>query len=151
MRLSIAETTSDETSQRVSVANPTTDTRLADQVIEKISAETFQVFDQLKAGMVDEASFKTVEANVARNYIIATLAEIRGEAYRDSAVSARRFAELCGRASDQLTSTHQRLVAQCIAALFEQFAERLEQDKLYGVQPAGGPAEADEVSRDEAS
>ena len=135
MRLTLAESAAGQSSGRAAVPNPRTDTRLADQVIEKISEETHQIFDQLKAGMLDEASFKTVEANVARNYIIATLGEIRGEAYRDAAASARRFAEHCGRASQQLEASHHRLVARCVSELFDQFASRLEGIKQVGEPP----------------
>ena len=139
MRLSLAETAAGQSAGRAAVPSPRTDGRLADQVIEKISEETHQIFDQLKAGMLDEASFKTVEAGVARNYIIATLGEIRGDAYRDAAASARRFAEQCTRASQQLEASHHRLLARCVAELFEQFAGRLETGK-----PVGTPDSSEE-------
>ena len=101
-----------------------------DAIFNRITADTTQVFNMLKKGMIEEASLKTVEENIARDYIMQTFEEVRLEAYDDAVRSARHFATMCGQASEHLTASHQKNLAKCVAELFEQFASRLDSHQM---------------------
>ncbi|NNG04146.1 MAG: hypothetical protein HKM95_08600 [Inquilinus sp.] len=103
-----------------------TDMDRVDAIFDRITTETDQVFSMLKKGMIEEASLKTVEENIARDYIMQTFDEIRAEAYDTSVRSARHFAAMCAQASEHLVEPHQKSVAKCVAELFDQFARRLD-------------------------
>lgn len=117
-------------------------------IFAKISTETERVFSALERGLVDDASFKTVEENLAKNFLLGEFAEIRREAiesmsngasavvrqeaYQDSINAARRFAAQCSKAAAAAGDVHPRTIAKCVAALFEQFAAQLEKQHLAG-------------------
>lgn len=103
-----------------------TDMERVDQIFERITTETDQVFSMLKKGMIEEASLKTVEENIARDYILETFDEVRMEAHQSAVRSARHFAAMCAQASEHLVEGHQKNVAKCVAELFDQFARRLD-------------------------
>ena len=103
-----------------------TDMERVDAIFDRITTETDQVFSMLKKGMIEEASLKTVEENIARDYILQTFDEIRIEAHDTSIRSARHFAAMCAQAAEHLPEGHQKNVAKCVAELFDQFARRLD-------------------------
>ena len=115
-----------------------TDMERVDQIFERITTETDQVFSMLKKGMIEEASLKTVEENIARDYILQTFEEVRTEAHDTAVRSARHFAAMCAQASEHLIEGHQKNVAKCVAELFDQFARRLDSQVTRQ-----GPAVAD--------
>ncbi len=103
-----------------------TDMERVDAIFDRITQETDQVFSMLKKGMIEEASLKTVEENIARDYILQTFDEIRMDAHDTAVRSARHFAAMCAQASEHLPEGHQKNVAKCVAELFDQFARRLD-------------------------
>ena len=107
-------------------SNASTDEERAESILEAFSSETGQVFDMLKAGLVEEASMKTIEVNVARDVILSNIENVRGEAYDDAADSARVFAANCTAAAGHFSSAHQRTMIRAVAELFEQYAQIME-------------------------
>lgn len=120
-----------------------TDMERVDAIFEHITTETDQVFSMLKKGMIEEASLKTVEENIARDYILQTFEEVRMESHDTAVRSARHFAAMCAQASEHLIEGHQKNVAKCVAELFDQFARRLDaqvprQSPVVAERPDGG-------------
>lgn len=123
------------------------DMERVDEIFDRITTETDQVFSMLKKGMIEEASLKTVEENIARDYILQTFDEIRMEAHDTAVRSARHFAAMCAQASEHLPEGHQKNVAKCVAELFDQFARRLDTQIVRQtpaeVQKTGSDAESE--------
>lgn len=120
--------------------NASTDEERAESILEAFSSETGQVFDMLKAGLVEEASMKTIEINVARDVILANIENVRGEAYSDAADSARIFAANCTAAAGHFSSAHHRTMIRAVAELFEQYAQTMEaRSGLETDTPAASP------------
>ena len=123
------------------------DMERVDAIFDRITDETDQVFSMLKKGMIEEASLKTVEENIARDYILQTFDEIRLEAHDTAVRSARHFAAMCAQASEHLSEGHQKNVAKCVAELFDQFARRLDSQVIrqspVAAQAKNGEAEAE--------
>lgn len=97
-----------------------------ERVLEKISEETFLVFDLLKDGMVKEASFKTVEESIAKRSILSTFGQVRADAFGDAASIAREQSRRFASAADDLTEPQQRQFALAVARAFEHFAGQLQ-------------------------
>lgn len=120
-------------------SNASTDEERAETILEAFTSETGQVFDMLKAGLVEEASMRTIEVNVARDVILANIENVRGEAYGDAADSARIFAANCTAAAGHFSSAHHRTMIRAVAELFEQYAQIMEARAGMDDRPAAAP------------
>jgi len=69
---------------------------------------------------------RSTRSRVRGTLASAVFDEIRLESNRDAVILARKFADMCMRAADQLNDNHQRTVARCVSELFEQFAAKLD-------------------------
>lgn len=97
-----------------------------DKILASISIDTSQTFHSMLESLTSDAPPRPSEGNQTRDYILATFDEIRQENNRDAIILARKFAEMCMKAADQLNDNHQRTVARCVSELFEQFAAKLD-------------------------
>lgn len=127
--------------------NASTDEERAETILEAFTSETGQVFDMLKAGLVEEASMRTIEVNVARDVILHNIENVRSEAYGDAADSARVFAANCTAAAGHFSSAHHRTMIRAVAELFEQYAQIMEaraglEDEPTATTPPPSPAKA---------
>lgn len=102
------------------------DRERVDRILNKISEETFLVFDLLKDGMVKEASFKTVEESITRRGILSTFEQVRADAYGDAAGIAREHSRRFAQAALDMPEPQQRQFALSVANAFERFAKQLQ-------------------------
>jgi Txe/YoeB family toxin of Txe-Axe toxin-antitoxin module len=102
------------------------DTERVEKILASVSMDTFQIAQRIREGLTGDVSFRDINDQQTRNFITNVFDEVRRDAYKDVATSARRVAGLCLRAAEDLPEGHQRVVAKCLADMFDQFAGQLE-------------------------
>lgn len=102
------------------------DNERIEKILASIAIDTSQTFNAMLDSLMGERPVTHHESNQTRDFIVAVFDEIRLESNRDAVVLARKFADMCMRAADQLNDNHQRTVARCVSELFEQFAAKLD-------------------------
>ena len=112
-----------ETRRRV--ASPKDNERI-EKILASIAIDTSQTFNAMLDSLMGERPVAHHESSQTRDYIVNVFDDIRQESNREAIMLARKFADLCMRAADQLNDNHQRTVARCVSELFEQFASKLD-------------------------
>lgn len=102
------------------------DNERIEKIFASIAIDTSQTFNAMLDSLMGERPVSHHEGTQTREFILSVFDEIRMESNRDAVVLARKFADLCMRAADQLNDNHQRTVARCVSELFEQFAAKLD-------------------------
>jgi len=102
------------------------DNERVEKILASIAIDTSQTFNAMLDSLMGERPVTHHESNQTRDFIVNVFDEIRLESNRDAVVLARKFADMCMRAADQLNDNHQRTVARCVSELFEQFAAKLD-------------------------
>lgn len=102
------------------------DNERVEKILASIAIDTSQTFNAMLDSLMGERPVTHHESNQTRDFIVAVFDEIRLESNRDAVILARKFADMCMRAADQLNDNHQRTVARCVSELFEQFAAKLD-------------------------
>jgi hypothetical protein len=102
------------------------DNERVEKILASIAIDTSQTFNAMLDSLMGERPVTHHESNQTREFIVAVFDEIRLESNRDAVILARKFADMCMRAADQLNDNHQRTVARCVSELFEQFAAKLD-------------------------
>lgn len=102
------------------------DNERIEKILASIAIDTSQTFNAMLDSLMGERPVSHHESNQTRDFIVTVFDEIRQESNRDAVVLARKFADMCMRAADQLNDNHQRTVARCVSELFEQFAAKLD-------------------------
>lgn len=107
---------------------PTTpkDNERIEKILASIAIDTSQTFNAMLDSLMGERPMTNYESNQTRDFIVSVFDDIRLESNRDAVILARKFADMCMRAADQLNDNHQRTVARCVSELFEQFAAKLD-------------------------
>ncbi|MFX8676709.1 hypothetical protein ABTM32_21845, partial [Acinetobacter baumannii] len=82
------------------------DTERVEKILASVSMDTFQIAQRIREGLTGDVSFRDINDHQTRNFITNVFDEIRRDAYRDVAVSARRVAGLCLRAAEDLPEGH---------------------------------------------
>ncbi|HEX6960081.1 MAG TPA: hypothetical protein VF194_19025 [Ferrovibrio sp.] len=115
-------------------ATPATPKRVAsakdneriEKILASIAIDTSQTFNAMLDSLMGERPVAHHESTQTRDFVLSVFDEIRQESNRDAVILARKFADMCMRAADQLNDNHQRTVARCVSELFEQFAAKLD-------------------------
>lgn len=102
------------------------DNERVEKILASIAIDTSQTFNAMLDSLMGERPVTHHESNQTREFIVNVFDEIRLESNRDAVILARKFADMCMRAADQLNDNHQRTVARCVSELFEQFAAKLD-------------------------
>jgi hypothetical protein len=102
------------------------DNERIEKILASIAIDTSQTFNAMLDSLMGERPVTHHESNQTRDFICTVFDEIRMESNRDAVILARKFADMCMRAADQLNDNHQRTVARCVSELFEQFAAKLD-------------------------
>ncbi|MCW0233177.1 MAG: hypothetical protein OJJ21_06220 [Ferrovibrio sp.] len=102
------------------------DNERIEKILASIAIDTSQTFNAMLDSLMGERPVTHHESNQTREFICTVFDEIRMESNRDAVILARKFADMCMRAADQLNDNHQRTVARCVSELFEQFAAKLD-------------------------
>ncbi|MBS4047506.1 MAG: hypothetical protein ACK4Z4_01705 [Ferrovibrio sp.] len=102
------------------------DNERVEKILASIAIDTSQTFNAMLDSLMGERPVTHHESNQTRDFIVNVFDEIRLESNRDAVILARKFADMCMRAADQLNDNHQRTVARCVSELFEQFAAKLD-------------------------
>lgn len=102
------------------------DNERIEKILASIAIDTSQTFNAMLDSLMGERPVTHHESNQTRDFIVNVFDEIRQESNRDAVILARKFADMCMRAADQLNDNHQRTVARCVSELFEQFAAKLD-------------------------
>lgn len=102
------------------------DNERIEKILASVAIDTSQTFNAMLDSLMGERPVTHHESNQTRDFIATVFDEIRQESNRDAVVLARKFADMCTRAADQLNDNHQRTVARCVSELFEQFAAKLD-------------------------
>ena len=102
------------------------DNERIEKILASIAIDTSQTFNAMLDSLMGERPVAHHESNQTRDFIVTVFDDIRQESNRDAVVLARKFADMCTRAADQLNDNHQRTVARCVSELFEQFAAKLD-------------------------
>jgi len=102
------------------------DNERIEKILASIAIDTSQTFNAMLDSLMGERPVTHYESNQTRDYIASVFEDVRSESNRDAVALARKFADLCMRAADQLNDNHQRTVARCVSELFEQFAAKLD-------------------------
>lgn len=102
------------------------DNERIEKILASIAIDTSQTFNAMLDSLMGERPVTHHESNQTRDFIGAVFDDIRQESNRDAVILARKFADMCMRAADQLNDNHQRTVARCVSELFEQFAAKLD-------------------------
>lgn len=102
------------------------DNERIEKILASIAIDTSQTFNAMLDSLMGERPVTHHESNQTRDFIVNVFDEIRLESNRDAVILARKFADMCMRAADQLNDNHQRTVARCVSELFEQFAAKLD-------------------------
>lgn len=102
------------------------DNERIEKILASIAIDTSQTFNAMLDSLMGERPVSHHESNQTRDFIVTVFDDIRQESNRDAVVLARKFADMCMRAADQLNDNHQRTVARCVSELFEQFAAKLD-------------------------
>ncbi len=102
------------------------DNERIEKILASIAIDTSQTFNAMLDSLMGERPVSHHESNQTRDFIVTVFDEIRQESNRDAVILARKFADMCMRAADQLNDNHQRTVARCVSELFEQFAAKLD-------------------------
>lgn len=102
------------------------DNERIEKILASIAIDTSQTFNAMLDSLMGERPVSHHESNQTRDFIVTVFDEIRLESNRDAVILARKFADMCMRAADQLNDNHQRTVARCVSELFEQFAAKLD-------------------------
>lgn len=102
------------------------DNERIEKILASIAIDTSQTFNAMLDSLMGERPVTHHESNQTRDFIVTVFDEIRQESNRDAVILARKFADMCMRAADQLNDNHQRTVARCVSELFEQFAAKLD-------------------------
>lgn len=102
------------------------DNERVEKILASIAIDTSQTFNAMLDSLMGERPVTHHESNQTRDFIVSMFDDIRQESNRDAVVLARKFADMCMRAADQLNDNHQRTVARCVSELFEQFAAKLD-------------------------
>lgn len=102
------------------------DNERIEKILASIAIDTSQTFNAMLDSLMGERPVTHHESNQTRDFIVAVFDDIRQESNRDAVILARKFADMCMRAADQLNDNHQRTVARCVSELFEQFAAKLD-------------------------
>ncbi len=102
------------------------DNERVEKILASIAIDTSQTFNAMLDSLMGERPVTHHESNQKRDFIVNVFDEIRLESNRDAVILARKFADMCMRAADQLNDNHQRTVARCVSELFEQFAAKLD-------------------------
>jgi hypothetical protein len=102
------------------------DNERVEKILASIAIDTSQTFNAMLDSLMGERPVTHHESNQTRDFIVSVFDEIRQESNRDAVILARKFADMCMRAADQLNDNHQRTVARCVSELFEQFAAKLD-------------------------
>jgi uncharacterized membrane-anchored protein YjiN (DUF445 family) len=102
------------------------DNERIEKILASIAIDTSQTFNAMLDSLMGERPVSHHESNQTRDFIVSVFDEIRQESNRDAVILARKFADMCMRAADQLNDNHQRTVARCVSELFEQFAAKLD-------------------------
>jgi hypothetical protein len=102
------------------------DNERIEKILASIAIDTSQTFNAMLDSLMGERPVAHHESNQTRDFIASMFDDIRQESNRDAVVLARKFADMCMRAADQLNDNHQRTVARCVSELFEQFASKLD-------------------------
>ncbi|WP_341913095.1 hypothetical protein [Ferrovibrio terrae] len=102
------------------------DNERIEKILASIAIDTSQTFNAMLDSLMGERPVTHHESNQTRDFIGTVFDEIRMESNRDAVILARKFADMCMRAADQLNDNHQRTVARCVSELFEQFAAKLD-------------------------
>ncbi len=102
------------------------DNERIEKILASIAIDTSQTFNAMLDSLMGERPVTHHESNQTRDYILTVFEDVRAESNRDAVALARKFADLCMRAADQLNDNHQRTVARCVSELFEQFAAKLD-------------------------
>lgn len=111
----------------VDMGGPTAkDIERVEKILASVSMDTFQIAQRLREGMGSQTNFRDINDSQTRNFILNVFDDIRREAFREAAGSARRIATLSSRAAEELPEGHQRVVAKVLADMFEQFAGQLD-------------------------
>ena len=102
------------------------DSERIEKILASIAIDTSQTFNAMLDSLMGERPVTHHEGSQTRDFIASVFDDIRQESNRDAVVLARKFADMCMRAADQLNDNHQRTVARCVSELFEQFAAKLD-------------------------
>lgn len=102
------------------------DNERIEKILASIAIDTSQTFNAMLDSLMGERPLTNYESNQTRDFIVTVFDDIRQESNRDAVILARKFADMCMRAADQLNDNHQRTVARCVSELFEQFAAKLD-------------------------
>lgn len=102
------------------------DNERIEKILASIAIDTSQTFNAMLDSLMGERPMASYESNQTRDFIVTVFDDIRQESNRDAVILARKFADMCMRAADQLNDNHQRTVARCVSELFEQFAAKLD-------------------------
>jgi len=102
------------------------DNERIEKILASIAIDTSQTFNAMLDSLMGERPVTHHESHQTRDYIVTVFDEIRMDSNREAIMLARKFADLCMRAADQLNDNHQRTVARCVSELFEQFAAKLD-------------------------
>src|SRR5690606_34252607 len=102
------------------------DSERIEKILASIAIDTSQTFNAMLDSLMGERPVSYHESSQTRDFIATVFEDIRQESNRDAVVLARKFADMCMRAADQLNDNHQRTVARCVSELFEQFAAKLD-------------------------
>jgi uncharacterized membrane-anchored protein YjiN (DUF445 family) len=102
------------------------DNERIEKILASIAIDTSQTFNAMLDSLMGDRPVAHHESSQTRDFILTMFDEIRQESNRDAVVLARKFADMCMRAADQLNDNHQRTVARCVSELFEQFAAKLD-------------------------
>jgi uncharacterized membrane-anchored protein YjiN (DUF445 family) len=102
------------------------DNERIEKILASIAIDTSQTFNAMLDSLMGERPMTNYESNQTRDFIVSVFDDIRLESNRDAVILARKFADMCMRAADQLNDNHQRTVARCVSELFEQFAAKLD-------------------------
>lgn len=102
------------------------DNERIEKILASIAIDTSQTFNAMLDSLMGERPLTNYESSQTRDFIVTVFDDIRQESNRDAVILARKFADMCMRAADQLNDNHQRTVARCVSELFEQFAAKLD-------------------------
>ena len=102
------------------------DNERIEKILASIAIDTSQTFNAMLDSLMGERPLTNYESTQTRDFIVTVFDDIRQESNRDAVILARKFADMCMRAADQLNDNHQRTVARCVSELFEQFAAKLD-------------------------
>ncbi|MBP6819612.1 hypothetical protein V6B08_19720 [Ferrovibrio sp. MS7] len=119
-----------EMKERIAATSPrplsAKDNERIEKILASIAIDTSQTFNAMLDSLMGERPVTHHQSNQTRDYIVTVFDEIRMDSNREAIQLARKFADLCMRAADQLNDNHQRTVARCVSELFEQFAAKLD-------------------------